>query len=95
MNERNISNAKTEHRVQAKRIERIVARLLNPEPHRITFVYSEEGISFMIDGANGRILAESYRETSVSEIENMDDDKIANRLKELFASTRRLLHYPS
>ena len=77
--------------VQTKRIERITAKILSTTPHIITFVFSEDEISFRIDGTDGSILAEAYRGTHTSDIESMSDEKIEGRLKELLA-LRRLPH---
>ena len=81
-----------EQRVQAKRIDRILVGILRPKAFRVTFGYSDEGISFRIDDTGGNILGEAYRGTSVSEIKNMSDEAIEKRLKEILANTQRLLY---
>jgi hypothetical protein len=81
-----------ELRGQAQRIERILLGLLNPKPYRSSYLYSDEGISFRIDDANGRILCEAYRPTTAGEVQSMSDEWIESRLKEMFANTHRLLY---
>lgn len=79
-------------RGQADRIERILGGILRPEMFRITFGYSDEGISFRIDDGGGNILGEAYSATPITEIENMSDKTIENRLKQILANTHRLLY---
>jgi len=80
--------------IQTKRIERIVASMLAPKFHRITYVFSEDEISFRIDGSNGDVLAEAYRGTPIREIEKMTEEQIEHKLKELFAN-KQLANLPA
>jgi len=82
----------SEQRKQAHRIETILSGLMQPKQYRSTYLYTDDGISFRIDGANGEILCEAYSPTSAREIQQMTDQRIESRLKEMFANTHRLLH---
>jgi hypothetical protein len=71
---------------QERRIARIVDQMLNLAPHTITFVFSEDEISFEIHSDSGRILVGIL----INEIESMSDEDITNRLKELIARKRKV-----
>ena len=86
-----MSDSIDERTVEARRIERILTAILHPKQFQVTFVYTDEGISFRVDGSGGNILGESYPPTSVREIESMSDEQIGSRLKELLANAERLL----
>lgn len=82
---------RTEQREQAQRIERGLSALMGARPFRSTYVYSDNGVSFRVDDAEGQILCEAYSPTSAAEIAAMTDEQIEARLKEMFANTQRLL----
>jgi hypothetical protein len=86
-----MSDTADERTVQSRRIERILTAIFHPKQFLVTFVYTDEGISFRVDDTSGNILGESYPPTSVREIESMSDGQIENRLKELLANTERFL----
>lgn len=77
---------------QTGRIEKIVSGLLDSQWHQTTFVFSEEAISFCIDG-DGKILLESYAPTPISEIERLNDVEIENQLRNRFLETEQLLNF--
>jgi len=78
-------------RRQAQRIEAALSGLMHPAKYISTYVYSDDGVSFRVDDANGQILCEAYRATSAGEIASMSDERIKARLKEMIANTHRLL----
>ena len=75
-------------------MEKILKGLFQEEPFLVTFVYSEEGISYRIDDNRGNILGEAYRGSSAEEIKSMSDGELENLLRELLANTHRLLTSP-
>lgn len=88
-----MSNKTEERTVQTQRIERILTGIFHSKQFQVTFVYTDEGISFRVDDINGNILCESYPPTSVRVIESMSDEQIEHRLKELVANTEQNLSY--
>jgi hypothetical protein len=76
----------TGQREQAQRIETVLCGLMGATPYRSTYVYSDDGVSFRVDDAHGQILCEAYRPTSAEEIANMSDERIEDRLREMFAN---------
>lgn len=85
----------TEQKEQAQRIETILSGLMNPTQYHSIYVYSDEGISFRIDDANGQIMCESNSPTSAREIQQLTHQEIENRLKMSFAKTLQLLYLTS
>jgi hypothetical protein len=85
------TEVRPEQTAQMQRIEAALSSLMGATSYRSSYVYSDDGISFRVDGAEGRILCESYRPTSAREIADMSDEQIARRLQEMFAKTGRLL----
>lgn len=82
-----------QQRVQAQRIETILSALIDPTQYRSAYLYMDDGISFRVDdAATGQILCEAYSPTSAREIQGMSDERIENRLKEMFAETHHLLY---